>query len=517
MKKTLLLSLVTATILGTNLDAKNMYDRIQAMEDQMKSLQIKILTLQESKAKEAQVKEIDKRIIPLDNTLDYEEKNEIENELKIEPISISKIKVDEKVKDEKSIAELEKKISELNRANSANHLKLNVDYRYAIDNINYTMSDNTTAKSNALMSNRLLINMGYKATNNLTFESQLAYNKVFGSWETIDSITSQNAYDDHLRVRSAYLLWQEQTFFGLDIPWTFSAGRHPSTGGNLASFREDDHATSPTGHLINVELDGISSKFTLDKDLGGSIKICLGRAMSNASPKSSSTPYAEDKTANPAIDILGFIFVPHEDKQYKVSTMYYYAANLIDWDGTPAGTFETVGGLHAVNGYISVSGIGTELSDFLDKTILFASASMSLTSPNGNGMLGTTEFKTGRSYWIGTQFPSLLSEEGSWGVEYNYGSKYWRPITYGEDTNIGSKVAARGNAYEAYFTEYLVEDILSLQVRYTYIDYDYTGSNGFFGNSTGTATKIKSTTVDGAGNPVVDIAQDIRFYIRYKY
>lgn len=132
-------------------------------------------------------------------------------------------------------------------------------------------------------------------------------------------------------------------------------------------------------------------------------------------------------------------------------------------------------------------------------------------------MLGSTDSEIGYSYWIGTQFPSLLSEDGRWGLEYNQGSKYWRPITYGEDTNIGSKVAARGEAYEAYFTEYIVEDILSLQVRYTYIDYSYTGGNGFFRNSTGTPTKITSTTVDGNGNSVIDKAQDIRFYVRYKY
>jgi len=132
-------------------------------------------------------------------------------------------------------------------------------------------------------------------------------------------------------------------------------------------------------------------------------------------------------------------------------------------------------------------------------------------------MLGTTEVKTGKSYWIGTQFPSLLGEDGRWGVEYNYGSKYWRPITYGEDTNIGSKVAARGKAYEAYFTEYLVEDILSIQLRYTYIDYKYTGSNGFFGNATGSAVSMDNAIAGGMGSMVVDKAQDIRFYLRYKY
>jgi hypothetical protein len=88
-------------------------------------------------------------------------------------------------------------------------------------------------------------------------------------------------------------------------------------------------------------------------------------------------------------------------------------------------------------------------------------------------------------------------------------------MTYGEDTNIGSKLAARGDAYEAYFTEYLVDDILSLQLRYTYIDYKYTGSNGFFGNTSGYSELITNDMTNA--NMHVDKAQDIRLYIRYRY
>jgi len=54
---------------------------------------------------------------------------------------------------------------------------------------------------------------------------------------------------------------------------------------------------------------------------------------------------------------------------------------------------------------------------------------------------------------------------------------------------IGSKIAARGAAVEAYF-DYQLTESLSAQIRYTKIDYDYTGSNGFFGNFSGGANKI---------------------------
>jgi hypothetical protein len=138
-------------------------------------------------------------------------------------------------------------------------------------------------------------------------------------------------------------------------------------------------------------------------------------------------------------------------------------------------------------------------------------------------MLGSPNDESGTSYWVGVQQP-ILDGKGKLGLEYNHGSKYWRPFTYGEDTMIGSKLAARGDALEAYFT-YQMTEALSLQLRYTAIDYDYTGSNGFFGAS-GTPTKIADIKAGAdAGDPmaqamlpnIVESAQNIRAYVRYKF
>jgi hypothetical protein len=244
--------------------------------------------------------------------------------------------------------------------------------------------------------------------------------------------------------------------------------------------------------------------------------------MSNAAPKFASAPYADVENANPNIDLLGFIFAPYDNGQYSISTQYYYANNLIDSVDSkdPSKGFETVGSMHSFTANFIANGIGNEINDYLDDSIFFISGAVSSTDPKSDqGMLGSElgESKTGYSAWMGLQMPSFITEDGRWGLEYNYGSQYWRSITYGEDTNIGSKVAARGSAYEAYFTEYLVEDILSLQVRYTYIDYDYSGSNGFFGNTTGAAMSIGDIAKTPMASHIVDTAQDIRFYLRYKY
>jgi hypothetical protein len=243
-------------------------------------------------------------------------------------------------------------------------------------------------------------------------------------------------------------------------------------------------------------------------------------------------PYAANDNDLPDIDLAGLIFVPYDDGQYSINTQYYYANNLIDANIDPMTNqflgMETVGGMHSVTVNLVANGIGDGITDFLDETTFFVSGAMSKTDPKDNYRMLYSEFnldgsqnpagesKTGYSVWAGLQFPSLISEYGRWGLEYNHGTEYWRSITYGEDTLIGSKLAARGDAYEAYFTEYLVDDILSLQVRYTYIDYKYTGSNGFFGDDTGASMLISDLPANYAAM-TVDKAQDIRFYIRYKY
>ncbi len=536
MNKPLLISLAAAALLSTNLNAQTMFERFEAMEREMNSLKQQIAELKAAKAVVA--------------TQDDEEEDEEEAEGTASKSSTSELPAsikaaveeeeeddeeDDIASDEERISDLEESVAELSRNTSGSHLKFKVDYRFAVENMSYEMADGSKEKNNAFMTNRLWIDMGYKATNNLSFKGQLAYNKAFGqrsgaslpatsSLEGFDWVANENSYDDTIRVRSAYFLWQEEEFFGLDIPWTFSIGRRPSTNGHLISLRDDDHANSPVGHAINVEFDGLSSKFTFNKDWGTSIKFCMGRGMSNAQPRLAGTPHASDPDANPNIDLAGFIFTPFDNKQYKFSTMYYYANNLIDVKNPQDYTqgFDTVGGLHSGTAFFQVNGIGSEWSEFLDETTFFASFAVSKSSPKqGHSMFGSTDSETGTSYWAGIQFPSLLTDDGRWGFEYNHGSKYWRAITYGEDTNIGSKIAARGDAYEAYFTEYLVDDILSMQLRYTYIDYKYAGSNGFFGGaadgSTGTGTPfLINSSMGNAGN-YVDTAEDIRLYIRYRF
>lgn len=539
MNKPLLLSLVTATLLTSSLNAQSMYERIQSMELQMKQMENEITTLKAAKEQTLSKEETTKEPQTV-------KKEEVEDEEDTEDDEATDSNADEQDDseddDEESIdsrvADLEESVTDLNKATNGSHLKFSVDYRFSVDNLQYKMADSSEKSNNGFMTNRLWINMNWKATDNLSFSSQLAYNKAFGArsgiraekslYETFDWITNENAYDGVVRVRSAYFLYKNDTFMGTEVPWTFSIGRRPSTNGHLVNLRDDDGASSPMGHTINVEFDGLSSKFAFE-DLTGIdgmyIKLCAGRGLTNASPRFSPDPYETEADVN-NIDLAGLIFVPYNDGQYGIATQYYYAHNLIDAHNPNDQTagFDTVGNLHSFTANFTMNGIGDEWSDYLDDTFFFMSGAVSITDPKDRssesaddptGMLGSKESQVGYSVWAGLQMPSFMTEEGRWGVEYNKGSAYWRSITYAEDTNIGSKLAARGDAYELYFTEPLIEDILSLQVRYTYIDYKYSGSNGFFGNTTGTSTLIQENM--NYASYVVDKAQDLRFYLRYRY
>jgi len=461
------------------------------------------------------------------------------------------------------------------------------------------------------MSMRLWLNMAYAPDSHNIFKGQLSMNKAFGA--DFGDMESNRAFgmgalfdwtgnaalgDNHVRVSQAYWLYLGDKAFGADIPWTFSVGRRPSGNGFLANLSQDDAAQSPLGHVINVEFDGLSSKLDLSNVTGVpgmSFKLCMGRGSSNATPLfADATPYAENDGLD-SIDLAGFIFEPYNDGQFIVKTTWFKAFDLpgqevspsfVDQYGNPVGPpnpeaptnvyftpsdFKQYGDMQGAAISVLVDGL-TEDGYFADAKV-FGSFAWTKTEPYGGtytnevgqvvpySMIGSDESETGTSYWVGAYLPvGEGSEYGTVGLEYNHGSQYWRPFTYSEDTMIGSKIAARGDAYEVNYT-YQLTDALSLQARYVGIDYDYAGSQGFFGNYSGTATSIDdlktganmwnqlSAAAGTDGNPtslanigavaalpgmdmqsaqglagaaqflpsIVEKAQDFRFYLRYRF
>ena len=449
---------------------------------------------------------------------------------------------------DKKVDKTTKNVSDVKILAANDNIKWDVDFRTAFDAIHYKHASGAKSSNPDLLTNRLWLGMGYAPDENNLFKGKLSYYKAYGDtanhsqsntqpgYANFDWVTNENATDNTLKVKEAYWLYMNDTLGSADVAWTLSIGRRPSTDGLGINTREGMKDNSPLAHTVNVEFDGMSAKFNLDKITGVEgmwWKLCTGRGLTNATPRFGGD-YAVDSTIdNKDINMYGFIFVPWDNGQYSVRTNWARAENLIGFNQTetmnmmdvgPQGTetFKNVGDMDLATIMLRAEGIGDGINDFLDNTVAFASWAQSKTRPNGtsNGMLGTTESKTGHSTWIGIDMPLMLTEDGRWGIEWNKGSKYWRSMTYAEDTMAGSKIAARGTAWEIYYNQPLTK-ALHFNARYTHIKYDYTGSNGFFGYdgtpmSWSEVAQYEAAGYMDASDPVKE-ASDLRLSVSYRF
>lgn len=459
---------------------------------------------------------------------------------------------------------MKREITAVKKHDAGDNIKFSADLRTSYDIVDYKLSRAGNQDANGVWTNKLILGMAAQPLDNLIFRGSLGVYKAFGNnnaftynpYQTMDWYGSNSPSDSKIRLREAYFLYMGNMG---DVPYTASFGRRPSLDGFLENYREgNDHPQSPTGHNINMEFDGASFKFDLEKVTSISglyFKLCLGRGNSDVDAKyptftgfsgllpaaalmDTSLPYSDSSYDSPNMDLAGIIGQLYDDGQYKVVLNYFQAWNVMGanfsgpvMDGeTPyyGVSMTDVGDMTGGSLGFQVSGIGDEWSDFLDDTVAFVSFAFSKTDPKGkhglinmqNGqivqateMLGSDDSKVGTSIYAGVNFP-VYFEGDRFGLEYNHGSKYWRSFTYGEDTLIGSKLATRGDAYEIFYNLPLLGKNLTAQLRYTYIDYKYTGSNMFFGSTGAPMTEDEALA---SGMDFLDKASEIRLSLRYRY
>jgi len=444
---------------------------------------------------------------------------------------------------------LQRQINEVRAHSAGDNIKFDVDFRTSYDIVDYKLNGGGSV-DNGIWTNKLILGMAAQPREDLVFRGSLGVYKAFGqtnmagtsSFQNFDWYATQKPNDATLRLREAYFI-----YFGKmgDVDYTASFGRRPSIDGFLTNLREDNaDPASPVGHNINMEFDGASFQFNVEKITGIAgmyFKLCLGRGFSQATGAYSmdlatggfNPGYINDGN-NPDMDLAGLLMQLYDDGQYKVMANLFKGWNMMGMNiygmqpiTTPAGAanmplfnFVDVGDMTGGSLSLQVSGLSYE-NDFLMDTTVFASYAWSETDPNTNtfgpmgvgipntGMLGSSKSETGYSYYVGVQIPGFF-ESDKIGLEYNHGSKFWRSFTYGEDTLAGSKLATRGDAYEIYYNLPVLGKNLTAQLRYTYIDYDYTGSNMFFGQS---GMPMDVDTTPGA----VTEASDLRLSLRYRY
>ena len=424
---------------------------------------------------------------------------------------------------EKSQKSTKKSLSKVKSATGGDNIKFGVDFRNAVDVLEYKNNETgETASNSSLLSSRLYLDMAASPMKGLIFKGRLAIYSMWGAHLNYtgakgtdsaglkDWSASSKATDTVMRVKEAYFVYSNSLG---EQPVSFSIGRRPSTNGFLANYRENEPKSgSPLAHITNMEVNAAMVKLSWDRFIEGAYtKFVYGRAhtgeIENVYGIGTNTPYATVDGDDKNVDFFVMPGNAYDDGQYQV--MYQWA-HIFNTKGLNLATSETAAAAGTADLFsvgLKVDGIGDEWSDFLDETTVFVSGAYTYyNAKDGYQLLNSDPggSQSGSSVWVGAIIPDMITENGKFGFEYNHGSKYWTPMTWAEDTAIGSKIAVRGDAYEAYWNfDLFGVKYLPSQVRYTYAQHDYTPNVRCAG-----WVPIKEEDIT---------ASDLRFAVSYRY
>jgi hypothetical protein len=410
-----------------------------------------------------------------------------------------------------------------------------------------------------LYTTRLRLGMKAKVWENVDFAGRLTMYKnwgdstgvkVFDSWSsfTMDGTDSGNTTGDWLRVERAYFDWKD---IG-GSPFYLSIGRRPSTYGPPSQFRENEmRGGTPSGHLVNFNFDGITFGYKLSEHTGvegQAVRFCYGQGFESEHGNGELFNELNTKDTHLGgfnVDVInngthfvqltlfraqdvndgfkGLIAFPTQYAAFFAPTLFQ------DLQKFPNFNFVTRVQPSTSIGDMNLGGIGYVFEGDSGFNF-FASGGWTQMDPNGKaGMFGgmgsdavfeaqlnadgseiilvparaeNSEKHDGFSLYTGVQVPAPL---GKFGVEYNYGSRYWMPFTQAQDDVVGSKLATRGHVGEAYYI-FDINPNMFIKVGGIYYDYQYSNS----GTPVGKPQKIKDIQNGTAFSmlPVVDEAWD---------
>ena len=370
-------------------------------------------------------------------------------------------------------------------------------------------------KNTSQYSNRFGLDLGAKATQDVSVNAHLNMYKVFGSQDegsvtnagsapffadrvgvfdgTLGHVPSNSA----LNVDRVYATWSN---IG-DEPVWLSVGRRPSTGGapgNLRDNRPNPGNGGTPSMLVDYAFDGMTVGYAPDVDgwPGAYAKICYGRGFENGftDPRGNSLKDA---------DMLGVAIIPIDTDPLRVWLQWNRGMNIFDAP-TMRNTYFGDTTAKTNLGDIDWLGMGF-MSTFKNigpgKLNVFGDVGVSITHPNQNvsaqfgfqGLMTGSFFspeaptsKTGTAIALGVRYD--LPSNSKFGFEYNHGSKNWITFAPAADDMWTAKVGTRGNVYEAYFIQELDRKPISsffskafFRLGVQYYKFDYTGSNNWVG------------------------------------
>ncbi|MBN2645728.1 MAG: DUF3373 family protein [Desulfuromonadaceae bacterium] len=380
--------------------------------------------------------------------------------------------------------------------------------------IGYEMAAKDSYKNDLLYTNRFRLGVNAKVSENVTFKGRLAMYKAWGmqsnpttagpytmnSFSEMDGATTRQPDDSVLRVDRGYINWTNV----FDLPIWFSVGRRPTTDGPPANLRmgRDERMATPV-NFMDYAFDGISLgyrfKNIFSDELGYSkLRFCYGRGF-EAGPLDNANNLDD-------MDFGGLSWDVIDQGHQFLNVQSFLAANIVN---VPDGvTFYNPLELaidpdHTIsNGTLDTENLGNiyhtsfvYMNKFADLNY-FLSGGWSHTDPDGVDEMGSTLLgswwedpgeKDGYCVYAGVRYD--LDDLGlKFGLEYNYGTKYWISMTPGHDDMTQSKLATRGHVGEVYMIWDLpVGELLSdkcaafMRLGFQHYEYDYTGSGNWLG------------------------------------
>ncbi len=421
----------------------------------------------------------------------------------------------------------------------------------------------TTDINNDMMyTTRLRLGMKADVSKNMNFAGQLlmyknwgdsAGSKVFDSWDafSMDGTSGGKTSGDWLHVDRAFFNWKH--IGGSDF--YLSIGRRPSTYGVPSNYRVNEmRGGTPSGHLVDFNFDGLTIGYHLDKLTGiegQAFRICYGQGFE--AEWGNGTLFNDNITANLDDTVLGgFNIDLFNDGQTFVQMTLFRAQDVVDgFKGVfafpaqyatlfapnmnkdmqkfPNMNFNVRYTPSTVIGDINLAQLGFSREED-NGFVWFATVGWTQLDANGDaGMFGgmgndavytaqlsadgseiimmpdraeNSDSNNGYGVYVGIRVPAPM---GKFGLEYNYGSKYWTPFTQDQDDLIGAKLSTRGHVGEIYYI-FDLNPHAFIKIGGLYYDYEYTGS----GSPVGKPQKIDDIESGTAFSlmPVVDKAWD---------
>ena len=370
-------------------------------------------------------------------------------------------------------------------------------------------------KNSSLMTNRFGLDLGVKATQDVSVNARLLMYKTFGSQSDGSVTNAGNApffadrvgvfdgtlghvpSNSYLNVDRAYATWSNI----LDQEMWFSVGRRPSTNGAPSNLRLNNPRPGNGGTpslLVDYAFDGMTLGYAPEIDAlpGAYGKICYGRGF-------------ESGFQNPAgnslkdTNMLGVAIIPIDTDPLRVWLQWNRGMNIFDapvMNNTYFGNTMVRANLGDIDWY-GVGFMSTFKKVGPGELNIFADWAMSKTRPNDNvsaqfgfqGLMTGAFFapeaptnKTGTAVAMGVRYD--LPSKTKLGFEYNHGSKDWITFAPAADDMWTAKAGVRGNVYEAYLIQELDKQPISSYFSRAFFrlgvqryDFAYTGSNNWVG------------------------------------